>query len=159
MSAPSTRADAGFTLVELLVVITLMSVIMGFAVGGWRSYAAAREQNGTGQQVRETLRQAQQQAVTEGTSICVDFATTTFQTFRGACDSGSKVAMGAARPLPRGLSFSSAAFTTAPSVNVAGVTFRSRGSATPGSVKLMRTGSSTTTTISVEGLTGRVAIS
>ncbi len=114
MPAPTTRSDSGFTLVELLVVITMMSVIMGFAVGGWRSYAAAREQSGAGQQVREALRQAQQQAVTEGTSICVDFQATSFQIFRGACDDSSKTALGTGRQLPQGLRFDAPLFATGP---------------------------------------------
>ncbi len=54
--------------------------------------------------------------------------------------------------------FDSPAFTTGPSATNVGVTFRSRGTATPGKVTLRRDGSSAKTVITVEGLTGRVAI-
>ena len=39
-----------------------------------------------------------------------------------------------------------------------GVTFFARGTATPGSVRVVRSGSSKVYTVSVEGLTGRVAL-
>ncbi len=158
MPAPQTRADGGFTLIEVLMTTVVMGVILGFAIGGWRGYAAAREQSGAGQQVREALRQAQQQAVTEGTYVCVTFASTSYQVYDGSCDSSSKVALGSPRTLPDGISFQSPSFTTGPGATVPGVTFRSRGTATPGSVSLRRDGSTTTTSISVEGLTGRVAL-
>lgn len=156
MPAPQPR-DVGFTLVEVLVVTVLIGIMLGLAANAWRPYAAAREQRGAGEQVREVLRQAQQQAVTEGTSICVSFTGTTFQPFRGACDSPSRTAVTAARPLPGGMRFDSAAFATGAGPSVSAVTFRSRGSATPGQVALGRSGSTAQTIITVEGLTGRVA--
>ena len=151
------RRDAGFTLIEVLMVTVLMGVLASLAVGSWRSYADAQAQSGAADEVREVLRQAQQQAVTEGTSICVDFSTSSFRRYRGACDSADRVPDGAARDLPDAVRVSEASFVTGPGITTSGVTFRSRGTASPGRIVISRDGTGSTQVVTVEGLTGRVS--
>lgn len=85
--------DDGFTLVELLAVILLLSLMMTIAVIGFSNYNAAHEQSGTARSLQSALRQAQQRAVTEGRAMCVEFASGSWTVWRTACGtaSGEKV--------------------------------------------------------------------
>lgn len=152
------RDDAGFTLVETAVTVVLLGVLMAFAVAGYREYAQARAQDGAATSMREVLRQAQQRAVTEGSSMCVDFTGTSYRLYRGACDAPTRTALGPAEQLEDGVRFTEAKFAVGDGTTVTGVTFRSRGTASPGTVTIRRDGSDTQRTLSVEGLTGRVVV-
>lgn len=150
--------DAGVTLVELVVTIALVGVLMAIAVGGYASWARSSEHEGAATEVQSVLRQAQQRAVTEGRATCVEFDTAgdRWTLFRGTCADPGRTAIegpvevDSARVHLRSAAFSAGAGSTT------GVTFSSRGTATPGSVVVSRDGSSRIWTISVEGLTGRV---
>lgn len=152
------RPDDGVTMVELVVVIAMMGALMAFAVVGWASWARASAQDGAASTLEGTLRQAQQQAVSDGWATCVQFddAADTWTTYRGSCGSGGArlagpVGMGDAR-----LDLRAVGFTAAADGSTTGVTFSARGTASPGSVKIARDGSDHVLTIAVEGLTGRV---
>src|SRR5689334_10662302 len=95
-AARAERSDAGVTLVETLVTITMLLTLLGIVVGGWSTYARGREADGTAKEIQAALRQAQQRAVTEGRSICVLFseAQNTWAVYRGACDSTAKTIVG-----------------------------------------------------------------
>ena len=157
MSQPA--KDSGYTLVELLVVIALMGVMMAIAVGGWSLWSRASEPSGTARELQSLLRSTHQRAITEGTAMCVLFdpAGTGYTVYRGTCEASTKVKVQG--PLPTNgelVRIQSPTFTGTTATT--GVTFFARGTATPGSVRVVRSGSSKVYTVSVEGLTGRVAL-
>lgn len=158
MTQPS--RDSGYTLIEVLVVISLMSVMMAIAVGGWNRWAQASSQSGQARELQSVLRQAQQRAITEGQAICIDFreAQNDYTVYRGACDSASRQSVsGPIATDSADVHLVTPSFT-APSGPATGVTFNARGTAWPGSVKVARDGSSKVYTLSVDGLTGRVSL-
>ncbi len=159
--AAEPRGDAGFTLIEILVSLTILGVILAIGVGGWSGWAAANEQEGAVATLRGTMRDAQQQAVTEASSICVmlQAGTDKYATYLGACDAPSKTLLRGPFALDSKRVHLVAPSFAGPSGSSTGVTFSSRGTATPGSVKVTRDGSSKVWQLSVEGLTGRVVAS
>lgn len=159
MSQPT--RDGGFTLIEVLVVITLLGVMMAIAVSGFSSWSKASAHSGTAREIQTVLRQAHQRAITEGRAMCVWFDTTanTYTLYRGACDVSTKTKI--AGPYETGadeVRISSPVFT-APSGASAGVTYFARGTGWPGEVRVTRTGSGKVYVLKVEGLTGRVSLS
>jgi type II secretion system protein H len=150
--------DSGFTLVELLVVMALLGMMMAIALSGWTSWTRASAHSGAAREMQSLMRMAQQQAVTEGRASCVlfDVGANDYSLYRGACGD-------TARTLVRGpmTAESAVVFIADPSFSgtvSSGVTFYARGTATPGTVKVKRTGSAKEYKLSVEGLTGRVSL-
>lgn len=149
--------DEGFTLLEVMVTIGIMGLVLAFSVSGWSRYARAHEQSGTAQELRTTLRTTQQRAVTEGTSMCVNFATTSYTVWRGTCTGGDRVqgpiqTNGAARlatPVFTPLTAAQAANT---------LVFTPRGTASQGDVHVTRPGSTKDYKVAVDGFTGRVSL-
>lgn len=155
------RLEGGFTLVELLVVIVLMSVSAGLAVGGFQSYARSAEHSGTRNDVVSALRSAHQRALAEAGVYCVRFAADgkSWTTYRGTCAAGT-VVKGPEDVGGKQVTLTDVSFLrpdgTAGSPDVE---FTARGTASKGSVKIVRSDSSKTYTVSVEGLTARVSSS
>ena len=160
MTRPRTLADAGFTMIETIVVTGIAGTLMAIAVTGWQSWSKASEQDGFVTEIQLVLRQAQQRAVTTGSSICVDFdaATESWTVKSGRCD-GTTTTLEATRKAPKGLDLVTPSFDYGTSVpDRTGVTFRPWGSATPGGVTIRRDGGPSVR-IAVQGLTGRVSTS
>lgn len=157
---PQPQRDAGFTLVELLVAIVLLGLMAALAVGGFSRWAKASAHVGTAREVQTVLRQAQQQAVTEGRATCVwfDAAANTYTLYRGACEVSTKQRLvGPYRTGSPDVRLSGPSFTSQAGTS-AGVTFYARGTASPGQVSVTRDGSPKEYVVKVEGLTGRVAL-
>jgi len=152
--------DSGFTMIELLVTISLLGIMMAIAISGWTSWAKASSQSGRARELQSVMRQAQVRAVTEGRAICVSFrvAQNDYTLYRGACDDMAKVTLiGPVVSDSKDVKLVAPSFT-GPSGSSTGVTFQARGTAWPGSVQLTRNGSSKSYTLTVEGLTGRVSL-
>lgn len=65
--------DGGFSVVELLVVLSIMSVLMGLSAFALVSYSRAQQLTGATNQVLTDMRDAQARARSEATSFRVEF--------------------------------------------------------------------------------------
>lgn len=152
--------DGGFTLIEVLVAISLIGLMSALAIGGYSSWAKSSAHKGTAREIQTTMRQAQQQAVTEGRATCVwfDVANATYTVYRGACNASTKQKLsGPHHTAADDVTLSDPSFS-ASSGSSAGVTFYARGTAASGEVSVSRSGSAKVYRLTVEGLTGRVSL-
>lgn len=152
--------DGGFTMAEMMVAIALLGLMAALAIGGYSRWATSSAHVGTAREIQTTMRQAHQQAVTEGRATCVwfDAAASTYTVYRGTCESATKTKLSGPRGTSRhSIGISDPAFASA-SGSSAGVTFYARGTATTGHVTVVRSGSTKVYLLSVEGLTGRVSL-
>jgi type II secretion system protein H len=144
----------GFTLVEVLVAMAIMGITLGIVAGGSISWTRAREQSGSAQQLVSFLRQAQQRALTEATSYCVTFdSSTTYSMRKGTCTSTIK--RGPAETDSKAVVIA-ASFTQTDGTNAAHIIFTPRGTASPGTATVSRAGRADIV-VQVEGLTARVS--
>jgi type II secretory pathway pseudopilin PulG len=142
-------------MIEVLVTISLMGILMAMAVGGWSAWTRASEQSGTARELQSTLRETQQRAVTEGTSMCVKVSSSSYTVWRGSCTSTLPPAADRVEgPMPAGRGVNITPGVAFPQ----GVTFTPRGTSTDGSVTVTRSGSSKVYTLQIEGFTGRVSL-
>jgi prepilin-type N-terminal cleavage/methylation domain-containing protein len=157
---PRRSRDAGFTLVETMVTIVLLSIMMTLTVGAYGRWARASEQSGVARELQSLLRQTQQRAITEGRSTCVEFdvAASSYTVYSGACDAAKVKVRGPIGTGSKSVHLSSPAFRSPAGTTKPGVTFTPRGTAWPGQVSVTCDNSSTTYVLSVEGLTGRVSL-
>ena len=157
-----TRRDSGFTLIEMMVVVGLVSLLAALGVGAWKQWTVAHAQVGAVTDLQTILRQTQVRAVTEGYAFCVKFDTTTqtYTVYRYACAPTGNVKVSG--PFNLGDSrvrLTAVNFTAVAPATSSEVTFRASGSASPGGLNVTRIGSTKTYSIAVEGLTGRVSLS
>jgi prepilin-type N-terminal cleavage/methylation domain-containing protein len=149
--------DRGFTLIEMVFTMAILALLLAIGVPGWRAYQRAQEQSGSARTLVSFLRDAQVRAVSEEVSYKAAFAadgkSVTLQRFNGS----TYVDAGQLTPTGTTVTYSSPAFTQTDGSTQSYAIFRPGGSATPGSVKLVRRGSSKIYTVTVEGLTGRVS--
>ena len=159
MSHP--QRDSGFTLIELLVTMSLMGMLMAIAVGGWSSWAKASAHSGAAREIQSAMRQAQQQAVTEGRSMCfwLDDAADTYTVYRGVCSDTAKVKVLGPVEVAARVRITAPSFTSSTDPASPGVSFQGRGTGSPGDVRITRDGSSKVYVLSVDWLTGRVSLS
>lgn len=153
--------DGGFTLVEVMVTVGLLSILFAFAVGSWRNWTLAQDHKGAADGLQTVLRQTQMRAVTEGVSFCVSFdtAASTYTVSRYACDTPTQHVNGPFHVNDGRIQFADVEFQRPDGTYVDSVTFRPSGSAWPGSLTVTRPGSPVTYVVQVEGFTGRVSIS
>ena len=154
------RDDAGFTLIETLVVLALGGIMMAIVAWGYRSYQMSTDHRGGTAQVVSTLRNAQSRSLSEARTYCVRFnsANRTLALYRYSCDTAAGgEAAGGTVDMPRGVGFANVAFTRADGSVTSDVYFYPRGSATAGGLDVTRSGSSRTYSVTVEGLTARVS--
>jgi type II secretory pathway pseudopilin PulG len=152
-------SDRGFTLVEVCWVTLIAGVVATTAVTRVQGWTDAHDHSGTAAQIQGLFREAQQKAVTEGRTMCVDFdvVAQTYSMYRGSCDDPAKVVLqGPMRPQGTKTRLSSPSFNGPGGIST-GATFAPRGTAWPGSVRVIRTDGAKIWTLSLEGLTGRVS--
>lgn len=153
--------ESGFTLVELLVGVIVVGILMALGTTGWTSYQRSVEHRNAAQQLVSALRNAQQASLAEAVTYCVAFdsADRSYRVYKYACGAtGTSVKGPLKTPNPR-VTLAAPTFLQPDASTGSSVSFYPRGSATKGSVKINRNGSSKVYTISVEGLTGRVSLS
>ena len=147
-------------MLEIMVTIGISGVLMAMAVGGFQGWSRSLDHEGTANRIQAVLRDAQQRSVTEGSLICVRFSTTddSWTVLRGRC-SDPTTQLSKDTVEAGGVELANPSFSAGSGSPEAGVTFFPRGTATPGSVRVTRSGTSKTWTVKVEGLTGRVSVS
>lgn len=157
MQAERANDQRGFTLVEMLVSLSIVGVMTSLAVAGWSGYAAASEHSGTRDTVVSALRAANQRAISEAKPYCVTFnpAAGTWETRRLSCTGA--VVKGPEEVQSGRVSLTDVAFVQPDGNAQPQVLFTARGTASKGSLKVRRADSSKVYTVSVEGLTGRVS--
>ena len=156
---PHAKSDSGFTLFEVMCAVLIFGILSAAAVTSLRGWSEAHDQSGTAAEIQAVMRETQQRAVTEGRNMCVDFSVgaQTYSVYRGACDSAARVILqGPIHPQGGKSRITSPSFN-GPSGISTGVTFAPRGTAWPGSVRILRSDSDRVWTVALEGLTGRVS--
>jgi len=168
-----TSDEQGFSLVELMAVISLVAILSTLAAVALRNYWKAQALQAGKSEVTSQLRRAQEQAVTESHPVIFgvqfqlggsEWASVRFDPDTGIC------AIDQPRELTAGVVVSAAEFLDAagvtdvceaqlPPTGVADdefVFFFPRGTATSGSVTLRQPSSGSTETLTVTPITGRV---
>ena len=152
--------QAGFTLVELLVVMSIAGVLASMGVFSFTNWRQTAQQQGSASELTSTLRTASVRAVSEGRAYCVNISGgTTYTLWRYTCGTGTAVA----GPFSvQSTKVSLAATVTPPSPTPACpagsscLYFYPRGTAIPATVTVSSTARSKIYTVNVEGLTARV---
>ncbi|WP_019874594.1 GspH/FimT family pseudopilin [Sporichthya polymorpha] len=154
----SSGSAAGFTLVELCSSLMIFGILSAIGVTTLHSWTAGSRHTATTSALEALLRQTQQRAVTEGRTLCIDFdlAAQSWSVLRGSCTGTGQVLIDGPIRVEDGVRIASATFAAGAST-IDGITFYPRGTATPGSITITREGSDRVDTLTVEGLTGRVA--
>jgi prepilin-type N-terminal cleavage/methylation domain-containing protein len=173
MRRTAMRGDGGFSILELLVVISIVAILFSLSAVALRNYWRAQALQGGKTELTSHLRRAQEQAVTESHPIIFgvqfrlgepEWATVRFDPDSGVC------AIDETRALSAGVVVSAAEFLDAagvtdvceaqlPPLGMADdefVFFFPRGTATAGSVTLLQPSSASTETLDVTPITGRV---
>lgn len=151
------RPEDGFTLIEVMVSILLLSLLMAIASGPWSSFQQARAHKETARLVVGAMRNAQVSAVAESTRyrVTVTDGGRTLKVYQAPVV-GSEVARGTFKVADDRISLVSPSFTTSSGATTSAY-FYGRGSATAGQLVVRRQGHPDIKII-VEGLTGRVSI-
>jgi prepilin-type N-terminal cleavage/methylation domain-containing protein len=138
---------AGFSLVELIVVVGLMAIVATFAVPTWQRYSANTDLKTAAREVKSDLFNAKQRAIEEN----VDFYRMTFNVTQNnyvlsRADSGVVIWTKSLAALGKGI--------TVNTVNFGGtvVSFQRRGTMTSGNMTLRNSiGSTATITTTITG--------
>ena len=150
----------GYTLIELVVTMSIAGVLASIAMFGFWTWQAGAQQRGSASQYMSQLRNASERAIAQGRTYCVDLApdSRSYTVWQKNCGTGTQVA----GPFTaQGVKVSFAVSATLP----AGATcpsshsclyFYPRGTAVPGTVTVTSTARANVYTIHIEGLTSRV---
>ena len=158
--------DTGMTLVETVVTLALAGVLMTIGFVSVRNFLIAGREQGTAVQIRSALRNAEEQALSQGRTYCVYFTSTTWATYKSDCTVAADKTNGPSQVADPSIQLGSIAFP-APSPAIPGQStacpaagacayFYPRGTALAGTLRVVRPGK--TYTLTVEGLTGRVSL-
>jgi prepilin-type N-terminal cleavage/methylation domain-containing protein len=153
------RRDSGFTMIELMVVMSISSTLLAIGVFGFTSYQRTAEHKGTQQELASVLRNTSERAISEGRTYCVDVAENglAYDIWRGACGTGTLVQGPLKTKDDRVTVLASDTNPAVESVSpTCCITFYPRGTATPTWLTVSSEAREATYTITIEGLTSRV---
>ncbi len=168
-SAVGVREEAGFTLLELVVVMSVMGVVLSIGVFGFANWRDTAQQQGTADELVSALRTASTRAISEGRTYCVQIAADgrSYTSWRSACSpttgtqvTGAIPAQGSAVTLATTVPFPGTAAMPNPTPACPSTAkclyFFPRGTALPAQVLVSSAARTKTYTVRVEGLTARV---
>lgn len=154
-------SESGFSLIELMVAMSIFGVLTALAVMPLRGYQHSQEHVGAAREVVAALRNAQVRAVNEGSTYRAEIKPHAVRVF-----SGSTLVKTYSIPSHVKLDVFGAGFTPAASPSdptpapVKDAYFYGRGTGSAGVIRVTRTSSTTKSyTITIEGLTARVSLS
>lgn len=154
------------TLVETVVTLAVASILMSIGFFAVRGFLISNREQGTAQQIRSALRNAEEQALSQGRTYCVYFTATTWTTYKSDCTVAANKSGGSQQVADSSITLASISFPApSPAILNQGTAcptagkcayFYPRGTALAGSLQVARP--SKTYTLTVEGLTGRVSL-
>src|SRR3990170_4401892 len=103
------RRRGGFTLVEILVVITIIGILSAIAVPNWSTLLPTYALNGASRQVQSELQKLKSRAVSENAAFRLVFSTSSYTVEKY---SGSYQSTGENNALPSGITFAGTSDTT-----------------------------------------------
>jgi prepilin-type N-terminal cleavage/methylation domain-containing protein len=148
--------EAGYTLMEVMVCVAVLGVLLGIGLPNWSRYQANQDFLSSVRTTVSVLREAQTQAVSEQTTYRVDVVSSGkgLETRRFA---GSAFVRLKLHTLPGSAAqLTAPAFTRRDGSLGTSVYFLPARTASDGTVRLTKVGTTRSRTINVEGLTGRV---
>jgi len=164
MSRPCRNAvaDTGFTMIELVVVMSIVSVLGAISSFGFTNWRNTSQHQGSAEELVSEFRNASVRAITEGRTFCVDVKAggREYELWQYSCGGAGSSKQGAIQKV-QGNDVSLAAVTTLAGSPACPATsrcvyFYPRGTASPATVTVRSSKRSKTYTVEVEGLTSRV---
>ena len=159
--ARTSRDEAGFTLIELMVTMLIASTLMSIGAFGFTNWRHTSQQRGSAQELVSALRSTAVRSVSEGRTYCVDFdsaAAQSYSVYRVSCSSTGTLARGGASTAGPKVSLTTNVTSTPCPAGHKCIYFYPRGTASPATVNVTSSARSKVYTINVEGLTARVYI-
>src|SRR4051812_22048885 len=154
----------------MLITLSIGSVLMAIATWGMRAYLIANREGNTARDIRSALRNAGEQALSEGRTYCVYFTATTWTAYRSDCTVAANKTSGPFQVEDTSITLTSVSFPAPAPLPPPAVTtqntacpqtgqcayFYPRGTALAGSLTVSRPGK--TYTITLTELTARVSL-
>jgi type II secretion system protein H len=158
-----TSDQAGFTLIELVMVMAIGSVLASIAAFSFANWRSTAEHQGSAQEIVSQLRNAAELAISEGRTHCVDLdaSARSYSVWRYACSTstGTKVS-GTLKTQSSRVTFTPTLTSPTPApacpAGHSCLYFYPRGTAIPGTITVASSSRNKIYTIHVEGLTARV---
>ena len=129
--------ERGFSLIELMVAITVLGLMIGFSIPSYQSYALTQKLRGTSENLVQTIQLQRSRAMATGQSVTLNFNT--------AAPAGWTVMTGSRfnhTNLPLGISYASA--------NPSSITLTRDGRVNPSALVVFQNRKGTQDTVSVQ---------
>lgn len=138
---PATHGSKGFSLVELVIVISIMGMLIGFGVPGYRRYSQTQSLRGSAENLVQTVNLQRSKAMSVGQDVVLNFNTSSPYGWTSVCQGASNNYL-----LPNGIRYASA--------NPASLTLGRNGRvSTSGTVVFInRLGTTDTVSIQISGM-------